>query len=120
MSARLSALPMFRVASFAAIGTFTFINAFCQSSASPAHDPRIGQIVESLEQAHTIQQTDLSPNGNLIAWNAGGIHVAPLNDSSHPKTFTACAADAKGRESSFAWSPDSKQLAFFSNCTSDH
>ena len=88
--------------------------------AAPAHDPRIGQILDSLEQVHAIQQTDLSPDGNLIAWNAGGIEVAPLNDPSHPKPITACAAGEKGRESGFAWSPDSKQLAFFSNCTPDH
>src|SRR5579862_1773069 len=86
-------------------------------SASPAHDPRIGQIIDSLEQVHSIQQTDLSPDGNLIAWSAGGIQVTLLNDPSHPKPVTACTAEVKGRESGFAWSPDSKTLAFFSNCT---
>ena len=50
----------------------------------------------------------------------GGIQVAPLNDPAHPRQITACAADAKGTESGIAWSPDSKHLAFFSNCTADH
>jgi dipeptidyl aminopeptidase/acylaminoacyl peptidase len=93
--------------------------AFSQSP-SPAHDLRIGQILKSLEQVRAIQQTDLSPDGNLIAWNAGGIEVAPLNDPSHPRSITACTGDTRGRESGFAWSPDSKTLAFFSNCTTDH
>ena len=96
------------------------LSAHCQNSGSSAHDPRIGGILDSLEQVHTIQQTDLSPDGKLIAWNAGGIEVAPLNDASHPKPITACATDAKGRENDIAWSPDSKELAFFSNCTPDH
>jgi len=111
---------IFRAALLVVVGTFTCISALCQSGGSPAHDPRIGQILDSLEQAHAIQQTDLSPDGNLIAWNAGGIEVAPLTDPSHPKAITACAAGQKGRESGFAWSPDSKELAFFSSCTPDH
>jgi len=89
-------------------------------SQEPAHDPRIGQIIDFLEKARSIQQTDLSPDGSLIAWNAGGIEVAPLSDPSHPKAVTVCTAGEKGRESGFAWSPDSKQLAFFSNCTPNH
>jgi dipeptidyl aminopeptidase/acylaminoacyl peptidase len=91
-------------------------------NAAPARDPRIGQILESLEKVHTIQQTDLSPDGKLIAWNAAGmgIQVTPLNDPSHPRHVTACTGDARGREDSIAWSPDSKTLAFFSTCTPDH
>ncbi|HTY85501.1 MAG TPA: S9 family peptidase [Silvibacterium sp.] len=91
---------------------------------APAHDPRIGQIITSLEQVRTIQQTDLSPDGHFIAWNVsgpgGGIEIAPLTDPDHPHHVTACKADEKGRESGFAWSPDSKTLAFFSSCTPDH
>ena len=91
---------------------------------APAHDPRIGQIITSLEQVRTIQQTDLSPDGHFIAWNVsgpgGGIEVALLTDPDHPHHVTACKADEKGRESGFAWSPDSKTLAFFSSCTPDH
>ncbi len=91
---------------------------------APAHDPRIGQIITSLEQVRTIQQTDLSPDGHFIAWNVsgpgGGIEVALLTDPDHPHHVTACKADEKGRESGFAWSPDSKTLTFFSSCTPDH
>ncbi|MGA9240740.1 MAG: S9 family peptidase [Silvibacterium sp.] len=100
------------------------VSAFCQSAAAPAHDPRIDQILHTLEQVRSIHETDLSPDGNLIAWNVdgpkGGIEVTPLNDPAHPRQITACAADTKGTESGLAWSPDSKHLAFFSNCTADH
>ncbi len=99
------------------------VSAFCQSAAL-AHDPRIDQILHILDQVRSIHETDLSPDGNLIAWNVdgpkGGIEVAPLNDPAHPRQITACAADVKGTESGIAWSPDSKHLAFFSNCTADH
>jgi dipeptidyl aminopeptidase/acylaminoacyl peptidase len=120
MNVRRLSMPVVRAAIAAVLCSFAYVSTFSQSESSPAHDPRIGQIIESLEQSHSIQQTDLSPDGNLIAWNAGGIQVAPLNDPSHARPITACAAAEKGRENGFAWSPDSKQLAFFSNCTPDH
>jgi len=120
MNTRRLANPLFATSALAIFAVFTTLPAISQNNDSPVHDARIGQIVESLEQVHNIQQTDLSPDGNLIAWNAGRIEVAPLNDAAHAKTITACGAGAKGRESGFAWSPDSKQLAFFSNCTPDH
>ena len=97
MNVRCLSMLIFRAALLVVVGTFTCISALCQSGGSPAHDPRIGQILDSLEQAHAIQQTDLSPDGNLIAWNAGGIEVAPLTDPSDPKAITACAAGQKGR-----------------------
>src|SRR5271170_238202 len=115
MNVRFIATPFFRAAFVTVLSTFTIITAPCQTPpAASAHDPRISQILESLEQVHTIQQTDLSPDGNFIAWSAGGIEVAPLNDPSHPRAITACTGEARGRDGGFDWSPDSKQLAFFS------
>ena len=46
-----------------------------------------------------------------------GHRGCPLNDPSHPKRSLPALLRQKGRESGFAWSPDSKKLAFFSNCT---
>jgi dipeptidyl aminopeptidase/acylaminoacyl peptidase len=90
-------------------------------STEPAHDPRIAQIIHSLGQARNIRQTDLSPDGEHIAWNVSvdGIQVATLHDAAHPSHITACAEGTKGSESEIAWSPNSTQLAFFSNCTPD-
>ena len=112
-------------AALAGLVTLFSLSAPAQNPA-PAHDPRIGQIIASLQQVHSIQQTDLSPDGHFIAWSTGsrrdsdgGIEVAPLVDPDHPRHVTACKGDEKGRESGFAWSPDSKTLAFFSDCTPD-
>ncbi len=101
--------------------------AFAQTaSARPAHDPRIGQIIDALNQAKTVRETTLSPYGKYIVWNVGGgrggsdIELAPLDNPSAAKRVTACAGGASGSESNAAFSPDSKQVAFFSDCTSDH
>jgi dipeptidyl aminopeptidase/acylaminoacyl peptidase len=112
-----------RVAFLAAFACF-LVPALPQTAAQPPHDPRISKIIQTLGQGRSIRETDLSPDGNYIAWNVsgsgGGIKVAPLNDPVHPKDITACTGGAKGRESGIAWSPDSKTLAFFSDCTPDH
>jgi dipeptidyl aminopeptidase/acylaminoacyl peptidase len=105
--------------------------AFTQTApASPAHDPRIGQIIDALNQAKTVRETALSPDGKFIVWSLtlrepggrGGsdIELAPLDNPSAAKRVTVCAGGAAGQESNAVFSPDSKQLAFFSDCTSDH
>jgi dipeptidyl aminopeptidase/acylaminoacyl peptidase len=94
-------------------------------AATPAHDPRIGQIIEALNQAKTVRETALSPDGKWIVWGIGGrggsdLELAPLENPSAAKRLTACAGETKGQESNAVFSPDSKQVAFFSDCTADH
>jgi dipeptidyl aminopeptidase/acylaminoacyl peptidase len=100
---------------------------FAQTAAvARDHDPRIGQVIEALNQAKTVRETALSPDGKYIAWNVGGgrggsdIELAPLENPGAAKRLTACEGAAKGQESNAVFSPDSKQVAFFSGCTSDH
>ncbi|GGH04185.1 alpha/beta hydrolase family protein [Silvibacterium dinghuense] len=90
------------------------------AEAAPAHDPRIPALLHDLAQVHSIRETALSPDGQWIAWNDGRIELAPLTDTRHPRMVTACQPGARGAESGLAWSPDSKSLAFFSECTPDH
>jgi dipeptidyl aminopeptidase/acylaminoacyl peptidase len=95
--------------------------AFSQSQT--AHDPRIDQILRSLEQVRTVSEIELSPDGKLIAWNVsdpGGIELAPVDDPTHNRRISACGGGAVGEEHGLAWSPDSTKLAFFSNCTANH
>ena len=92
---------------------------------NPPHDPRIGQLIDSLSQAKGISETNLSPDGTLIVWVTGGhggsdIEVAPLADPAAARQVTACSSGAKGMESEAVFSPDSKQMAFLSDCTADH
>ncbi len=98
---------------------------FAQAPAAPAHDPRIPKIIGALSQAKTIRGTALSPDGQHLVWELGGrggseIELAPLDHPSAAKQVTACSNGEKGQESNAVFSPDSKQLAFFSDCTSDH
>jgi dipeptidyl aminopeptidase/acylaminoacyl peptidase len=105
--------------------------AFTQTSAAArTHDPRISQVIDALNQAKTIRETALSPDGKWIAWNVAGrggagIEVAPLDHPEAAKRMTACEggganSTTRGQESNVVFSPDSKQVAFFSDCTSDH
>ena len=110
---------VFGVLLCAALGT-----VFAQSPAAPAHDPRIPQIISALGEAKTIRGTALSPDGKYIAWDQGGrggsdIELAPLSNPAAAKRITACPGGERGEESNAVFSPDSKQLAFFSDCTED-
>ncbi|MGH9586847.1 MAG: alpha/beta fold hydrolase [Acidobacteriaceae bacterium] len=102
------------------------VPAFSQAQTQPAsaateHDQRIPQIIHSLQQVRGIRQTQLSPDGNQIAWAVRneGIYIAPLSEPSAVRHVTACAAGVEPNEGSLAWSPDSTTLAFFSNCGKD-
>lgn len=85
---------------------------------APEHDPRIPALIHSLEQVKSIRETDISPDGSLVAWTVAGqgIVLAPLDNPTQTRHITACAQGEKGHESNIAWSPDSRTLAFFSDC----
>src|SRR5579875_1979449 len=110
-----------------AFACFMFVPVFAQVAPKPAaftvgHDPRIPAIIHSLEQVKYIRETQLSPDGRQIAWTVGGegIFVAPLSNPAHTEHITACESGMRGAEGGIAWSPNSKTLAFFSNCTANH
>jgi dipeptidyl aminopeptidase/acylaminoacyl peptidase len=97
--------------------------AFSQTqTTSPRPDPRIPAILHSLQQVKSVREAMLSPDGKLIAWTIyhDGIYMAPVDNASQSRRITACSEGNKGREGSLAWSPDSKTLAFLSECTPNH
>jgi dipeptidyl aminopeptidase/acylaminoacyl peptidase len=92
---------------------------------NPPHDPRIGHLIDSLSQEKGISETNLSQDGKFIVWVTGGhggseVEVAPVADPGAARRVTACQKDATGHESEAVFSPDSRELAFFSDCTADH
>jgi dipeptidyl aminopeptidase/acylaminoacyl peptidase len=91
---------------------------------SPANAP-IRHLINALQETTPVSETALSPDGRSIVWaegGRGGVHlkVASLSHPAAAREITACPAASPGNESDAVWSPDSSQIAFFSNCTPDH
>ena len=83
---------------------------------------QIETVLKSLNRGSSVSQAAVSPDGKRLAWVAPAlsgdeIRVAPLEDFKQSVRVTAAAkADQSCRESEIAWAPDSKALAFFSDC----
>ncbi len=83
---------------------------------------RIEEILNSLSRGRNVAQVAISPDGKRLAWiegpTAGGtIWIAPIDDTKKTTRVTAATKPGEScRESEIAWEPDSKALAFFSDC----
>ena len=92
----------------------------CQAYAADAMpDPRISAVLKSLGQVHAIRSTAISPDGKHLAY------VTEINDKPALKVADIDGRNAKSvgtakpgtcQQSDPSWSPDSKQLAFLSDC----
>ena len=105
---------------FALSGVLFALSLTALGSSSPPPDPRIAKVVGELEKTRIIHQAALSPDGQTIAWVVDGetgtqIQVAPTSDPSRAHRLTA-GSGGPCTEDSLAWSPDSKALAFSSDC----
>lgn len=91
------------------------------SSSAPDH-ARIEEILSGLNRGHAIAQVAISPDGKRLAWTQGGreggdIYLAPIDNLKSPQRVTAGAkAGQQCHEGPMTWEPDSKALAFFSDC----
>ena len=90
------------------------------AGASTPGDARIANVISELEKTRAIHQAALSPDGQTIAWVADAevateIKIAPVADPFHSRRLTA-GTGAPCIEQGLAWSPDSKELAFLSDC----
>ncbi|AXC14173.1 tolB protein [Acidisarcina polymorpha] len=91
-------------------------------------DPRIDSLIDNLGKVRNLYQTAISPDGARIAWVVDGeeqgkrsgseIEVAPRTSPEKPIRITAGSKGELCVEGSLAWSPDSKTLAFLSDCQS--
>jgi dipeptidyl aminopeptidase/acylaminoacyl peptidase len=105
---------------FALSGVLFALSLTALGSSAPPPDPRIAKVVGELEKTRIIHQAALSPDGQTIAWVVDGetgtqIQVAPTSDPSRAHRLTA-GSGGPCTEDSLAWSPDSKALAFSSDC----
>ena len=96
------------------------------AQASPAvKDPgraHIEDVLNGISHGRGVGQVAISPDGTRLAWiegsrMSGEIHVAPFDDLKNSDRVTAASKpDQHCREGQLAWAPDSKSLAFFSDC----
>jgi len=107
-----------------AAGLFLFAAVVVAQSAPDR--TRIEEVLRGLNRGHGVGQVAVSPDGRELAWieggrGGGGIVVAPMDDLKKTERVTAAAKpDQKCDESDLAWEPDSKALAFFSDCGSSN
>ncbi len=93
-----------------------------QSQSKAPANPKIQQLLTQLERVTPLHSTAISPDGAELAWSVGGSKAGAgvyLADASgaHPRLLPRPGAKSAGcGEGSLAWSPDSKRLAFFSDC----
>ncbi len=88
----------------------------------------VEEVLRGLNRGRGFGQVAISPDGSKLAWIEGGrggseIRVASPNDLNKSERVTAATgSDQHCREGEFAWAPDSKSLAFFSDCanSADH
>ena len=93
------------------------------SSASARVDrAHLDEVLNSLNRGRSVGQVAVSPDGKRIAWiqgrrDGGDILVAPAGDLTKTERISAgVQSDQHCSENEIVWSPDSKSLAFFSDC----
>ncbi|GGA30718.1 alpha/beta hydrolase family protein [Dyella nitratireducens] len=87
-----------------------------------ATDPRIEALLTELGKVRHINEVALSPDGQHLAWvvdtqDKPSIMLADT-DGKHAHSIGLASKPGVCSESSLAWAPDSRHLAFLSNCAS--
>jgi len=89
------------------------------ASAAPGKvDPRIDQLLDQLGKVRAVHAVQLSPDGQRLAWvvdshGKPSIQVARADGSD---VRPLAMGDAPCRQDEIAWAPDSRHLAFLSDC----
>ena len=107
-----------------AIATLLLCSAFpaLAQDTKPPNPTHLDEILHTFNRGHSVGQVAISPDGQRLAWVQGGrgggeIRVAPFADLAKSDRVTAAPyPEQHCRENALVWSPDSKSLAFFSDC----
>ncbi|MGD0729655.1 MAG: S9 family peptidase [Terracidiphilus sp.] len=85
-------------------------------------ETRIETVLKGLNRGQLVGQVAIAPDGTRLAWiqlarEGAEIRVAPLDNLAKSERVTGAAKpDQHCHEGEIAWSPDSRALAFFSDC----
>jgi dipeptidyl aminopeptidase/acylaminoacyl peptidase len=104
--------------------SFNLPPAVAQDAAAAQAPERahIDEVLKGLNSGRSMGQVTVSPDGKRLAWLQDGkdgaeIRLAALDDLSKSERVTAAAKpDQHCHEGQMVWAPDSKALAFFSDC----
>jgi len=92
------------------------------SSAAAAARVHIDDVLKGLNRGRSVGQVAVSPDGKRLAWlepakDGTEIRVAPLDELANSDRVTASTKPEQHcREGQFVWAPDSRAVAFFSDC----
>ena len=95
------------------------VPAAANNANNSGSDPRVTELLGELAKSQRIDESELSPDGRLLAWvrhkdKHAQIELASANGSGVQQIGVGNAGDCNS--SAIAWSPDARQLAFFADC----
>ena len=100
-----------------------YSSARAQSAAplTAAARTHIENVLRGLPRGNYLGQVAVSPDGSRLAWTqdtqtGARILLAPVGDLAKKQTVTAGQPGQNCDEGSVAWSPDSREMAFLSDC----
>jgi len=106
-----------RAAAVAAVCGGVAFGGACSAWGQVADSAHIDEVLKSLNRGHRIGQVAVAPDGKRLAWSERGrILVAPIEDLAKAAKVTTPKDDGECEQADYVWSPDSKGLAFFSDC----
>ncbi|MGN2248512.1 S9 family peptidase [Frateuria sp. GZRe14] len=81
-------------------------------------DPRIDQLLDQLGKVRMVHAVQLSPDGQRLAWvvDSHGKPMIQLARADGTGAQALAMGDTPCRQEEIAWSPDSRHLAFLSDC----
>ena len=115
------AAPLVAALLIASPGLLRAAQAQTTGSVSPAVRAHIEEVLNGLHNGVYVDQVEVSPDGKRIAWTqnlAQGLEilVAPLGDLAKSQVVTAGQTGESCSEGEVSWAPDSKAIAFLSDC----